>query len=158
MASAQQTDAPAGPTPGLRPADEQATSSAAGQAGTGAAGKQAAVGAGGEGLTVQPMLPPADAIPADATQNSAHPAAQPARKRSRKHRDLDESGTGSCDLPAMGAPSECVGMSRACQSLCGCDGTWACLTPSAVTLNWQDPTSHLVESVDVLAFSAPLHL
>ena len=130
VASAQQTDAPAGPTPGVRPADGQANSSAAGQAGTEAGGEQAAVGAAGDRLAVHPSLPPAaDAIPADATQNSAHPATQPGRKRSRKHRDIEESGTASCELPAMGAPSDSLGMSRACQSLCGCVVTWASFDP-----------------------------
>ena len=69
-----------------------------GQPGTGAGGEQAAVGAVGERLAMQPMLPPAAAaaaaIPADAAAPGA-PADQPAnpKKRSRKSRNLDETGT-----------------------------------------------------------------
>lgn len=66
-----------------------------------AAGEQAVVGAGGEGLDRQLMLaPPADAIPEGTTHTSADPAAQPAKKRSRKNSKLDESGTPSSCLPA----------------------------------------------------------
>lgn len=125
VASAQQTDAPAGPTPGLRPTDEQANFTALGQAaaGVGAAGKQAAVGGVGEGLAMQP--PAADAIPADATHTSADSAAQPSRKRSRKHRDLEDSGTASCNVPQH---------VWACHVLVtawgGCDVTWASYDPA----------------------------
>ena len=87
----------AGATPGLGAPSGQTNVAAPmpGQPGTEAGGEQAAGGTGGDRLAMQPMLPPAaDAIPADAAAPGA-PADQPAnpKKRSRKSRNRDETGT-----------------------------------------------------------------